>query len=98
MTQSGHYAVPITRAKQLISNLDRETNMSITLTLSDIKDNHTIALKLHRQFAHPSKGKLLQLIKKAGEPWCNNQNLMEEINSNCTRKRPIDLLLAYTWL
>ena len=72
--------------------------MSITLTLSDIKDNHTIALKLHRQFAHPSKGKLLHLIKKAGELWCNNQNLMEEINSNCTRKLPVDLLLAYTWL
>ena len=56
-TQSGHYAIPITRAKQLINNLDRETNMSITLTLSDSKDNHSIVLKLHRQFAHPSKKK-----------------------------------------
>ena len=75
------------RVKQLIDNLDKETNMSIILTLSDSKDNHTITLKLNRQFAHPSKEKLLQLIKKAGEPWCNNQNLMEEINivsSNCT--------------
>ena len=102
-TQSGYYAAPITRAKQLINNLDRETNMSITLTLSVSKDNRTIALKLHRQFAHPSKEKLLQLIKKAGEPWCNNQNLMEEINnasSNCatcklykkTLRRPIVVL------
>ena len=98
-TQSGNYAIPITKAKQLINNLDRETNMSITLNLLDSKDNHTIALKLHRQFAHPSKEKLLQLIKKAGESWCNNQNLMEEINNvsnNCTtcrlyRKMPLDL-------
>ena len=67
-TQSGHYAIPITKAKQLINNLDRETNMSITLTLSNSKDNHTIALNLHRQFAHANKEKLLQLINKAGEP------------------------------
>ena len=53
-TQSGHYAIPITKAKQLITNLDRE-NISITLPLLDSKDNHTIALKLHRQFAHPTK-------------------------------------------
>ena len=98
-TQSGNYAIPITKAKQLINNLDRETNMSITLNLLDSKDNHTIVIKLHRQFAHPSKEKLLQLIKKAGESWCKNQNLMEEINnvsSNCTtcklyRKMPLDL-------
>ena len=61
ITQSGHYAIPITKAKQLINNLDRKTNMSITLTLSNSKDNHTIALKLHRHFVHPSKEKLLQL-------------------------------------
>ena len=47
-TQSGHYAIPITKAKQLINNVDRETNMPITLTLSDSKDHHTIALNLHR--------------------------------------------------
>ena len=54
-TQSGQYAIPITKAKQLITNLDRENNISITLPLLDSKDNHTIALKLHRQFAHPTK-------------------------------------------
>ena len=67
-TQNRHYAIPI-------------TNMSTTLTSSDSKDNHTISLKLHRQFTHPSKEKFLQLTKKAGKPWCNNQNLMEEINN-----------------
>ena len=54
-THSGHCAVPIARAKQLINNLDREPNMTITLTLLDSRDNHSIALKLQRQFAHPSK-------------------------------------------
>lgn len=85
-TNSGHYAIPITRAKQLINNLDRKTDMSITLTMSENNNNHNIALKLHRQFAHPSKEKLLQLIKNAGEPWCSNQKLKAEINEvskNC---------------
>ena len=74
------------RAKQLINNLDRKTDMSITLTMSENNNNHNIALKLHRQFAHPSKEKLLQLIKNAGEPWCSNQKLKAEINEvskNC---------------
>ena len=55
--------------------------MTISITLLDSKDSYSIALKLHRQFFHPSNEKLLQLIKKAGEPWWNNQNLMEEINN-----------------
>ena len=60
--------------------------MSITLTMTNDKDNHNITLKLHRQFAHPSQEKLLQLIKNAGEPWRGNQNLVEEIknvSNNC---------------
>ena len=55
--------------------------MSITLTMTNDKDNHNIALKLHRQFAHPSQEKLLQLIKNAGEPWRGNENLVEEIKN-----------------
>ena len=90
-TSSGHYVIPITKAKQLINNLNRESDMSITLTMTSDKDNHNIALKLHRQFAHPSQEKLLQLIKNAGEPWFGNQNLVEEIknvSNNCpTRKK-----------
>ena len=63
-TSSGHYAIPITKAKQLINNLSKEFDMSITFRMTNDKDNHNIALKLHRQFAHPSQEKLLQLIKK----------------------------------
>ena len=62
-TSSGH-TIPIVKAKQLINNLNRESDMSVTLTMTN--DNHNIALKLHRQFAHPSQEKLLQLIKNAG--------------------------------
>ena len=78
-TESGNYPVPIIWANQLTNNLHSETNMPITLTLLNSKDNHTIRLKLYSQFSCPRKEKLLQLIKKVGKPWCNNQNLIEEI-------------------
>ena len=56
--------------------------MCATLTMSNDKDNHNIALKLHRQFAHPSKEKLLQLKEEnAGEPWLSNQHLIKEIKN-----------------
>ena len=86
-TISGHYAIPLTTAKQLINNIDRGLTTSITLSVTSNKSNHEIALKLHRQFAHPSQDKLLQLVSNAGHPWCNNQELKEEIKSvseNCS--------------
>ena len=85
-TSSRHYAIPITKAKQLINNLNRESDMSIALTMTNDKDNLNITLKLHRQFAHPSQEKLLQFIKNAVEPWRGNQNLVQEIknvSNNC---------------
>ena len=48
-TQSWHYTVLITRARQLINHLDKEINMSIMITLVESKENRSIALKLHRQ-------------------------------------------------
>ena len=85
--------------------------MSITLTMINDKDNHNITLKLHRQFAHPSQEKLLQLMKNAGEPWRGNQNLVQEIKNvpnNCSICKkykykkippppPPDQWLAYPW-
>ena len=59
-TSSGHYAIPITKAKQIINNFERGSTNSITLTLSEVKDNYNVALKLHRQFAHPTQEKLLR--------------------------------------
>ena len=76
-TTSGHYAIPVTSAKQAISNIDRENNSAITLTINNIngKSNQTIALKLHQQFAHPSSEKLISLLNNAGTPWCGNTDL-----------------------
>ena len=50
-TSSGHYAIPITKAKQIIKDFEKRSSNSITLALSEVKDNYIVALKQHRQFA-----------------------------------------------
>ena len=97
-TTSGHYAIPLTPAKQAINDLERESSSNITLTMNNInqQSNHAIAIKLHRQFAHPTSDKLIRLINNAGNPWCDNLELKNEIKSiskNCStckvyRKNP----------
>ena len=87
-TSSGHYAIPLTPAKQLINNLDRskDSNSTITLTLTEEKSSKDMALKLHRQFAHPTSDKLIKLINSAGYPWAQNTELKQEIKTiseNC---------------
>ena len=78
-TSSGHYIIPITKAKQIINNFERGSTNSITLALSKVMDNYNVALKLHRQFAHPTQEKLLKLINNAGHPWSANNELKEKI-------------------
>ena len=43
--------------------------------------NIEVAKKLHRQFAHPGKEKLCQLVRKAGPPWSDNKDLIQTINT-----------------
>ena len=102
-THSGHYLLPLTKKTQLIHNLDGSDK--IILTVSTNKSDFEIAQKLHRQFAHPTKDKLLKLVKLAGEPWNNNQNLhkkIEDVTDSCQTcekyKRQLqDLLSVCQW-
>ena len=95
-TKSGHYALPITIPthlfQQAISSNDYSSSklhnaVHSTLSCSSITmDAHKLAEKLHQQFAHPPTGRLLKLVNSAGEPWCSNEALKEEIKSlqlNC---------------
>lgn len=67
-TNSGYYAIPITKAKKLVINLDRENYMNITLKVTENnKGDHYIALKLHEQFLDLSESKLLELINNASQ-------------------------------
>ena len=86
-TSSGHYAIPITKAKQIINNFERGSTYSITLALSEVKANYSVALKLHQQFLHPTQGKLLKLLNNAGQPRSTNNELKEkikEVSNTCT--------------
>ena len=78
-TSSGHYAIPITKTKQIINNFERGSTNSITLALSKVKDNYIVALKLHQQFVHPTQDKLLKLINNAGHPLSTSNELKEKI-------------------
>ena len=81
VTNSGHYALPITKPAQAINNFDYGSSQQITLSVEGVKCNKEIALKLHRQFAHPKQDKLLQLLRNAGSPWCNNKDLHDQIKT-----------------
>ena len=79
-TKSGLYALPLTKPKQLLTNFNRNENLTpITLRVTDSKTNVEIAKKLHRCFAHPSSDRLLRMVNAAGEEWANNENLKAEI-------------------
>ena len=78
-TSSGHYAIPITKAKQLINNLNRESDMSITLTMTNDKDNHNYHSKITQTICTPKSRKTA--TKNAAQPWRGNQNLVEEIKN-----------------
>ena len=79
-TSSGHYAIAISKPANIAHQLEKGTVSNITLTIKDeTKNDHEMATKLHRQFAHPNENKLLNLINSAGHPWSENQNLKDEI-------------------
>ena len=104
-TSRGHYAIPITKAKQIINNFERGSINSITLALFEVKDNYNVALKLHRQFVHPTQEKPLKLINNAGHLWSTNNELKEKIKEYLTPAQHVSFIrrlfqgqwLGYRW-
>ena len=66
LTKSGHYAIPITSNKHILNDLNT-TAQHITVTLTRNKSDKDIAMKLHRQFAHPTSNKLIKLINSGDQ-------------------------------
>ena len=56
-----------------------------SIRVTDTKSEKQLALKLHCQFAHPSKEKLLQLITSAGPLCSNNKELIKEVKMSQDR-------------
>ena len=62
LTSSGHYCIPTDKNEKI----PVETVCSVKPDDVDEVERHKILLKLHRQFAHPSKRRLMALLKDAG--------------------------------
>ena len=89
-TSTGHYAIPITPNRDLINNLTGEPSADIPDEVVLMSTNpkltrKEIAVKLHRQFAHPTAEKLNSLVNLSDLK--NDVELKKEIKDvteNCT--------------
>ena len=111
VTCSGHYILPLTKATQLLPIIGEDVGKNsnhLTLHLSQIMKNHsllTVADKLHHQFAHAPADQLICLVKSAGSPWANDQDLKDQLKSTvcscqtCKLYKSLQqsLSLAYHW-
>jgi len=61
LTSSGHYCIPIDKTQKV----PVENVLEVCFDGMDIKRRYATLLKLHRQFAHPSKKRLIALLKDA---------------------------------
>ena len=83
-TSSGHYMIPLTKKQNLLDKIQHNSNTNITLTCTSAMSTKEMAIKLHRQFAHPSSDKLIKLVKSSSQ---YNEDLCNQIHSvskNCT--------------
>ena len=80
VTSSGHYAVAINKCQ----NFEDERNfMKYVLYSYGARDSKAKAVKLHRQFAHPSKEKLIKLIREAGISHSELEEEIRKLEGNC---------------
>lgn len=75
-TTTGHYCLP------LIPCLKKNA-INVLLTMDGSEDKHKVALKLHKQFAHPSAKRLKLLFSDAGIRDSEYDTLIEDITENC---------------
>ena len=78
-TNSGHLALPLTKNRRILNDISIGEEMKVTLTSTQQKLTHEIAVKLHRQFTHAQPNKLHNLLDSAGKPWSSNKELKDEI-------------------
>ena len=77
VTSSGHYCIPISR------EIQEEKVYAVKLSDMSKDEKYKTILKLHRQFAHPPKKRLVNLMKDAGVWQEEYEEVVEEINQKC---------------
>ena len=83
VTTSGHYTIPLSKNQHIISEVEKNPNTRITLACSKDMSKDAMALKLHRQFAHPPPEKLLKLLKCAGHFDKELVDCITKVSSDC---------------
>ena len=63
LTTSGHYCIPIGKPEEV----PVENVCAVNLDILSKQDRIKTLLKLHRQFAHPPKNRLIALLNSAGD-------------------------------
>ena len=82
ITESGHYALPLGEYSQLITDVARGDSAKFTLVVKRSSPSQT-ALKLHRQFAHPSAERLIKLVLSQGKECEDLVKAIQEVTNNC---------------
>ena len=79
LTSSGYYCIPIDKTEKI------PVETVCAVKLDDISENerYKILLKLHRQFAHPSKRKLVALLKDAGVWQADYLEVLTRLEESC---------------
>ena len=85
-TTSGHYCIPM--GKIVDDNHDKVLKSESILFCDDVNElsnveKEKIAIKLHRQFSHPSSDKLIPLLKDANINDKQLFDIVKNINGNC---------------
>ena len=85
-TTSGHYCIPM--GKIVDDNHDKVLKSELILFCDDVNElsnveKEIIAIKLHRQFSHPSSDKLIPLLKDANINDKQLFDMVKNINGNC---------------
>ena len=82
VTESGHYALPLGKKRQTITDVARGESAKLTLVMKNISEKE-MALKLHRQFAHPSSERLIKLVLSQGKDCPNLVEAIREVTKRC---------------
>ena len=79
LTTSGHYCIPIDKTEEV----PVENVCTIQLENLNKQERYKTLLKLHRQFAHPTKKRLIALLKDTGVWQEEYEDTMTQIEQEC---------------
>ncbi|XP_053390667.1 uncharacterized protein LOC128553511 [Mercenaria mercenaria] len=79
LTTSGHYCIPIDKTVEV----SVEKVCAVKLENLNAQERYKTLLKLHRQFAHPAKKRLVTFLKDAGIWEDDYEEDLEQIENKC---------------